>query len=82
MPGAGWINADGTPLLVALLSTAQTEPDDADMNEADHAEQVGAFTAMGVFDLPGRTAQPVICECDGKAVSPAFQALVQATPFN
>jgi hypothetical protein len=76
--GSDWITFAGQPVDAALWNTAQTEPDDANMSEGDHAEQAGAFGTGGLYDLPAGMAHAIVCECDGRATAPMAVQWVQA----
>ena len=80
-PAAGWIHANGAP--VAAAHWRADDPDDGDDSEADHLEQAAVILNDGRFsDISGRTAVPVLCECDGVAPSAMFQAFLVATNWN
>ena len=71
----GWIHADGSP--VAATVWAASEPDDGDGSEGNHQEQVAVLTSGGrLNDIALKMHWPVLCECDGKTVAPAFTTLV------
>ncbi|MFN0252148.1 MAG: hypothetical protein ACKV2T_35055 [Kofleriaceae bacterium] len=63
----GWISfiGDAPP----MDQWAKGEPDDANEGEGDHAQQVGAFSSMGLSDMVSTESYPVVCECDGRAIS-------------
>lgn len=71
-PISGWINFDGSAFDATLWSSGPpVEPDDADRNEANHAQQaVAILYTGGVGDYAHVQATPMLCACDGVPVAP------------
>jgi hypothetical protein len=65
--GGSWIVFTGEPVVPALWMTG--EPDDQDGNE-NGVEQVGAFGPTGLVDVAPMESYPIVCECDGRPMSP------------
>jgi hypothetical protein len=63
-----WFTIVGEPVAVAWWAPGQ--PDDADGDEADHAEQLGGFRSdlLGLIDDDNEGYDGAICECDSRAV--------------
>jgi hypothetical protein len=83
-PAEGWIRFDGQPVDPALWLAG--EPDDFDGTETDRYSQVAGFDKSPqnerMDDLPGVNDLGTVCECDGKSITPAVQAFVDADPRN
>jgi hypothetical protein len=77
--GGDWISMTGTPLDPNLWAGTDTEPDDVNANESDHAEQAGALGPMGLYDQPANTLLPIVCECDGLSTVDLAVQYVEAT---
>lgn len=75
--GADWITFAGQPVDASLWATTDSEPDDANGTEGDHAEQGGAFDMRGLFDQVAGSAHAIVCECDGRATATMALEYVQ-----
>jgi hypothetical protein len=80
-PNTGWTRVDGNAFDPALW--LPNEPNDADGNEANHAENVASIDRMYSLmnDTVGVTLEaPAICECDGKAVPAGVESILAGDP--